>query len=276
MLVIFIFMFGLTFGSFVNALVWRIYMQENKPKRHANNKGKYSILHGRSMCPSCGHTLSSIDLIPVFSWLSLGGKCRYCHMSISWQYPFVELLTACLFLGCYVFWPAQLEGYQIISFIFWLVYIVGFMALAVYDIRWYLLPNRVIFPLMYLASLEFMIHLIFFDGGLALIINTLLSILVGGGIFWALFQISDGKWIGGGDVKLGFLIGTILADPAKSLLFIFTASLIGTLVSLPLMALGKAKRTSHLPFGPFLLVAAIIVYLFGASMISWYKRSIGL
>jgi prepilin signal peptidase PulO-like enzyme (type II secretory pathway) len=98
---------------------------------------------------------------------------------------------------------------------------------------------------------------------------------VAGGIFWCLFQYSDGKWIGGGDVKLGFLIGAILASPILSVLYIFIASLIGTLVSLPLMITGRAKKTSHLPFGPFLLMSTFIVYLFGLSIVEWYKALVG-
>ena len=105
---------------------------------------------------------------------------------------------------------------------------------------------------------------------------TVASILVGGGIFFVLFKLSNGKWIGGGDVKLGYLIGAILGDPLKCVLLIFLASLIGTLVSIPLLITGKMKRTSHLPFGPFLIISAFIVVLFGSSLIQAYRSLIGL
>lgn len=277
MIIVILIILGLCFGSFVNALVWRINAQDNQStsKRNTSGNNNLSIMNGRSMCVKCAHTLSSLDLIPVISWLILKGKCRYCHVAISWQYPIVELLTACLFVLSYIFWPVPLVGYQIVSLGFWLVYIVGFMALAVYDLRWYLLPNRIIFPLMYVVGFEFLIHIALFQGGFPLIINTLGGILVGGGLFYLLFQISKGTWIGGGDVKLGFLLGAILGSAQSSLLLIFTASLIGTVVALPFLLTKRLKKNSHLPFGPFLLTATIIVQLFGDGMITWYTNLVG-
>src|SRR4051812_7602742 len=92
---------GLCFGSFVNALVWRIHEQAEQGSKKKPNKSyidKLSIRKGRSMCPHCRHELKALDLLPVVSWLALRGKCRYCGKPISVQYPLVELLTACLFV----------------------------------------------------------------------------------------------------------------------------------------------------------------------------------
>ncbi len=224
------------------------------------------------MCPHCKHSLSAKDLIPVLSWLSLGGKCRYCRKPISWQYPLVELLTAGLFLLSYVYWPYGFYAQGVTLFVFWLVFLVGFMALIVYDIRWFLLPNRIIYPLMWLALIQVLVLSIIFHGRLESLTTAAWGIVIGGGLFYALFQISKGKWIGGGDVKLGALLGLIVGGPGMSLLLLFTASLLGTVVALPLLATGRVKRDSHLPFGPFLIVAAIIVYLFGTSILNWYRR----
>ena len=96
--------------------------------------------------------------------------------------------------------------------------------------------------------------------------------VIGGGIFYLLFQISDGKWIGGGDIKLGGLLGLIVATPSRSLLFIFIAAVGGTIVSLPLLLSGRLKPTSTIPFGPFLIAGAIITFLFGGSVIHWYTH----
>jgi len=102
MIVVVLVVLGLCLGSFVNALVWRIHEQDRltgkKKKPHKKQLDRLSILHGRSMCPDCHHELKPKDLVPLFSWLSLHGKCRYCHKPISWQYPVVELLTAGLFV----------------------------------------------------------------------------------------------------------------------------------------------------------------------------------
>ena len=92
---------GLCAGSFVNALVWRLHEQ----KRSKKADKKLSILNGRSMCVHCRHELTWYDLIPLFSWLLLRGKCRYCKKPISWQYPIVELATAAVFVLSYIFWP---------------------------------------------------------------------------------------------------------------------------------------------------------------------------
>jgi prepilin signal peptidase PulO-like enzyme (type II secretory pathway) len=271
-----LFILGLTFGSFINALVWRMHEQAEQTgkkasKKHTQYLKELSITKGRSMCPDCHHQLAARDLVPVFSWLALGGKCRYCRQPISPQYPLVELLTAALFVFSYVFWPSAFHGAGLLEFILWLVFLVGFVALAVYDLKWFLLPNRIVYPLLGLAILQVLAVVIFYHGGLHLLLSSVWGALVGGGLFYALFQISGGKWIGGGDVKLGSLLGILVGGPLAAGLLLFTASLAGTVFALPLMAAGKVKRTTLVPFGPFLLLAALIVRLFGASVITWLQ-----
>ncbi len=265
---------GLCMGSFVNALVWRIHKQskekkESGRKNQEKHSNKYSILHGRSMCTSCKHQLSIQDLIPVLSWLSLGGKCRYCKKPISWQYPAVELATAILFVASYIFWPKGLEGLEVLSFALWLVALVGLIALLVYDLRWMLLPNRIVFPLAWIAGASAFLSILPTPS-----LNQLLSVfggvLVGGGIFYIIFQVSDGKWIGGGDVKLGFVLGLLLASPGQAFLMIFLASLGGTAFVLPLMLLKKISPKTRIPFGPFLIISTVITQLFGAEIINLY------
>lgn len=275
MIIAVLIVFGLCLGSFVNALVWRIHEQEEQAKSKKKTDKKYqarlSIAKGRSMCPDCKHELTAKDLIPVLSWLSLGGKCRYCKKPILVQYPLVELVTACLFVASYIWWPESLEGAQIVVFGFWLAILTGLMALLVYDTRWMLLPNRLIYPLTAVAGLQALIVTSVSDRPLMTLINTLASVVIGGGIFYVLFQVSAGKWIGGGDVRLGWLLGLIVATPAKSILLIFLASLLGTLVSLPLLISKRMKRTSTIPFGPFLIAASVIVVLFGTEILQWYQ-----
>lgn len=272
MIIITLIILGLCLGSFINALIWRIHKQESLKSQKL--KSKYSIVKGRSICMHCKHTLSILDLIPVLSWLMLRGRCRYCNHPIP-DTPVSEILTPILFLISYFYWPSSFNAEGILLFGFWLVYVTGFVALALYDLRWYILPNRIVFPLMLIVAGQIILQLLLFDTNIKYILDVVLSILVGGGIFYVLFQISGGKWIGGGDVKLGFLIGAILADPIKSILYIFIASLIGTVITVPLMALGKAKRNSHVPFGPFLLASTYIVVLFGTPIITWYTKLIG-
>jgi prepilin signal peptidase PulO-like enzyme (type II secretory pathway) len=273
MIIFMLIVLGLCLGSFINALIWRIHTQEGLKSK--KEREKYSITKGRSMCMHCKHTLTAIDLIPVVSWLFLRGKCRYCGHIIP-DTPVSELLTPILFVISYICWPVSFNTEGTMLFGFWLLYLTGFISLALYDIRWKILPNRIVFPLMYVAGIQIIVQLILFGLSFNDLVQIVLSIIVAGGIFWVLFQVSNGKWIGGGDVKLGFLIGAILASPISSLLYIFLASLIGTIVSLPLLLTGKAKRSTHLPFGPFLLMSAYIVYIFGTSIITWYKIQVGL
>lgn len=267
MITITLIVLGLCFGSFINALVWRVHEQAKKSKKAT----KLSVLNGRSMCPTCHHELAAKDLIPVVSWLFLRGKCRYCGRPISVQYPLVELITAALFVFSYAFWPFAYDGKGTTLFAFWLVFLVGLIALALYDIKWQLLPNKILFPLMYIAVVQSIVLLIF-SPSIRQLLSILFSALIGGGIFYVLFQISSGKWIGGGDVKLGTLLGLVLANSSLMIMTIFTASLIGTAISLPFLISGRFNRKSRIPFGPLLIAGAIIARLFGASLITWYKR----
>jgi leader peptidase (prepilin peptidase)/N-methyltransferase len=269
---------GLCFGSFVNALVWRLHEQAAQKTKKGKKPGKkqleqLSIATGRSMCPKCRHELAASDLIPVLSWLALRGKCRYCHKPVSAQYPLVELATAGLFVASYIWWPVAFSGAQTAIFILWLALLTGFMALIVYDVRWMLLPDRIMYPLAVIAALMAVIAAAAAHRPAIAALNTALAVIIGGGIFYVLFQVSKGKWIGGGDVKLGWLLGLTVATPARSLLFIFLGSLLGSLTSVPLLATGRMKRTSVIPFGPFLIIAAIIVQLFGHAILSWYQKT---
>lgn len=267
---------GLCAGSFVNALVWRVHEQSTENNKKTPDKkylAKLSISNGRSMCPRCKHGLVAKDLLPVLSWLSLRGKCRYCKQPISAQYPLVELVTAVLFITSYLWWPATFGTAQTAIFVLWLALLVGLIALLVYDLRWLLLPDRILYPLGALAIIQAVIAIGIATSPLTVLLNTLLAIAVGGGIFYFLFQISGGKWIGGGDVKLGWLLGLLMSTPSRSFLFIFMAAAAGSLISVPLLASGRLKRTSTIPFGPLLIIAAIIVQLFGVDILNWYQQT---
>jgi prepilin signal peptidase PulO-like enzyme (type II secretory pathway) len=276
MIIVALIIFGLCFGSFVNALTWRIHEQAKENEKSKVNK-KYlqqlSILHGRSFCPHCKHQLASKDLIPVFSWLSLKGKCRYCSHSIALQYPLVELSVAALFVVSYIFWPVDLHGPEVAVFIAWLLILTGLIALVVYDLRWYLLPNRIIYPLGVIAVIQAGVIVSQASSPLSVFYNDLAAVVIGGGIFFAIYQISSGKWIGGGDVRLGLLLGLLAGTAEKSLALIFIASVLGCLVSIPLIALKHLKPSSTIPFGPFLIGASIIVVLFGTHIIHWYQQN---
>lgn len=277
MIIVALTVYGLCLGSFVNALVWRIHAQSNQQGEKRLNKrldDGLSITKGRSMCPNCRHQLTARDLIPVLSWVSLKGKCRYCKKSISWQYPLVELTTAILFVASYSFWPEPFTPVQSLMFLLWLLLVTGFMALVVYDVRWMLLPTRLIYPMGVIAALFAVLRIIDTENPVGTFVNTLFATAIGGGIFYILYQISDGKWIGGGDIRLGWILGALVGTPVLSFMVIFIASLLGCIFALPSLLSRKLKASSEIPFGPFLIAGMIIVFFFGLNILEWYKRTL--
>lgn len=271
---VYLFVTGLCLGSFVNALVWRIYQHELPKKKRAASDERLSLTKGRSMCPSCKHELGLRDLVPVLSWLQLQGKCRYCRNPISWQYPVVELATAIIFLASFLLWPHEFDAEGIFLLVNWLAGVVLLMALLVYDARWMLLPNKLVFPFIGLGVLQTIVGATVFDGGIGYVLNSVGGLLVAGGIFFVLFQLSKGAWIGGGDVKLGYGLGLYLASPVLAFVLLFVASLLGLLAAIPGMLSKKVRMSSRIPFGPFLIIGCVLVMLFGADAVEWYKQYI--
>jgi len=252
---------GLCLGSFVNAFVWRLHEGKN-------------WLSDRSECIYCHYKLKPIELIPIISWFFLRGKCRNCHRKISIQYPIVEAITCTSFILSYIFWPTAITDLQTVIFILWLMILTGLISLAVYDLKWMLLPTKIIYFLVALALLMAVLRIILTHDYLDITFNYLISTLIGGGLFYLLYQISRGKWIGGGDIRLGFLLGLIAGTASKSLLVIFMAAVLGTIASLPLLMMGKYNKKSLVPFGPFLIMAMFIVQFFGNDIINWYANLI--
>ncbi len=278
MIVLLLIVFGLSLGSFVNALVWRVHEKDvlNDKKRLTKADKTYqrrlSISTGRSMCMSCGHELVPRDLIPVISWLRLRGKCRYCQAPIP-DTPLAEVLVAVLFVLSYLAWPYSLAGWGYVAFVAWLAAIVLFVALALYDARWYLLPNRLVFPLIGIAVL-FRLTLAVQDMSHAgsIVMAGVWGVIVLAGLFYVLFQVSQEQWIGGGDVKLAVALGLFTGGPLAALLLLFLASTLGTLSALPLLLRGRSMRDTKVPFGPYLIAAAIFTVLYSGGILDWYTR----
>jgi prepilin signal peptidase PulO-like enzyme (type II secretory pathway) len=282
--------FGMIFGSFANALIWRIHAQEEinekitdlqaKKKLNAAQKKEIqklqaelkplSMAHGRSMCSMCRHPLAVKDLVPLFSWLSLQGKCRYCHEPID-DTPWLEALLPLAFAASYLLWPLEFTGYGLVAFGFWLVMLVGFATLTVYDLRWQILPDRVVWPLVAVALIQVLLHIFVYKGGFAAAVDAFWGVMIASGIFYVLYIVSKGEWIGGGDVKLGIVLGLLVGGPLNGFFVLFAASMLGTLVSLPQLVSHKLNRKSAIPFGPFLMAAAVIVVLFGQRFTDWFE-----
>jgi leader peptidase (prepilin peptidase)/N-methyltransferase len=286
MIVAILIVVGLALGSFVNALIWRIH--EQAELSHKLEKGKkltkaekerskrLSIVKGHSMCLRCGHQLAVKDLVPVISWLSLRGRCRYCSARIP-DTPLAELLVPLVFVISYLWWPLVLQGsIAILVFLGWLAAMVIFVALTLYDFRWFILPDRMVFPLVGISALTLVLEASLLPQSWQALSGGLWGILVIAGLFYGLFVLSDGRWIGGGDVKLGVALGLLVGGPVKGLLVIFLASVFGLLSALPDIVRGKAGGSTKLPFGPFLLLGTFIAFLFGDSLVNWYLSWFGM
>ncbi len=236
-----IFIFGLSVGSFLNAAIYRF-------------KKKKTILIDRSKCPKCGETLKWYDLIPLLSFIFLLGKCRYCHKKINWQYPLVEIFTGIVFLLIFNFSIFSTDN-QFLSLAYYLIIASFLIFIFVYDLKYYLILDKVIYPAIGISIL-YLIFLNFNSWS-----SYLFSAVLPAGFFLLLILVSRGEWMGLGDVKLAFLMGLILDYPGI-LIALFLSFLSGAGVGLFLIASGKKEMKSEIPFGPFLAGSTILVLLF--------------
>lgn len=254
---LFVFLFGLAVGSFLNCVIYRLKTGE-------------SFLKGRSYCPHCKQVLSWPDLIPVFSFLILKGKCRYCSQKISWQYPLVEITTAILFLlpahFTLTYFMYDRTGNMYDLFFYWII-VCFLIIIFVYDLKHYIIPDKIIYPAIALAFIYNILnsyiinHKPFF--------NPLLAAFGAAIFFLVIVLISGGKWMGVGDIKLAFFIGLFLSFP-NIFVALFLAFLIGAIIGIGLIILGKKTLKSEVPFGPFLVTGTLIALFWGEKFINYY------
>lgn len=280
-------LFGLVFGSFAGASVWRLrarqLVADKKAGEHVDRKeykklkklteSKFS--NDRSRCLHCGYELKWYDLIPLVSWIVLRGKCRECRKPIGIMEPLIEVGTALFFVLSYLLWPYALDTpLHIAGFATWLIAGVGLAILFAYDARWFLLPDGVNFAVIGLGLLSAVLTVAGSTdpGGAAL--NVLGSVAILSGIYFVLYLVSRGGWIGFGDIKLGLGLGLLLGDWQLAFIGLFLANLIGCLIVIPLMATGKLTRTSRVPFGPLLIIGAVIAKLVGTGVLEFYALSL--
>ncbi len=249
-MVLIIAIFGLIIGSLLNAIIYRL-------------KSGDKIVFSRSKCVHCHKKLSAWDLIPIFSFIFLKGKCRYCHKAISWQYPLVELATAVIFvLGYFKYLYPNHPIAQSPNYLTFLVFSCFLIIIFVYDLKHNLILDKVSLPALIIA---FIANFLF---GFT-IWNLALAGIIVAGFFLFQFVISNGKWIGGGDIRLGLVMGAMLGWP-NVLAALLLAYIIGAAVGLILIGFKKKQLNSHLPFGTFLTLATLIILLFGEEIVEWY------
>ncbi len=256
-LILFLFTFGVIIGSYLNVLVLRLPI------------GKKA--NGRSFCFGCKHQLSSLDLVPVLSYLFLKGKCRYCNQKISSRYLIVELVTGTLFaLSAYILFPHSL--YDIVFLVFALYVVCVCIVVFIIDLEHYLILDKVIFPSIFITAL-FKISLVVISSGsfFELLYKTLFALLVAPLIFYVLWLVSKGRWMGYGDVKFAIFMAIVLGFPVVTV-GLFGSFIMGSIVSVILMIFYNKHLASRIPFGTFLAVSTILSLFYGEQILDWYLR----
>jgi prepilin signal peptidase PulO-like enzyme (type II secretory pathway) len=249
----FIFLLGVFIGSFLNCLIYRLEVGE-KPE-------------GRSYCPKCKKTLKVKDLVPVFSYIFLKGRCRYCGEKISIQYPLVELSTGVLFAFLGASALQALTVFEVVTTLYLLVVASFLVLIFVYDIKHFIIPDFANFSLiglsfLYLVGATFQQGLEFFISGVASASGAFL-------FFFALYYFTKGKGMGFGDVKFVIFMGLFLGFP-KILVAFFVSFVLGAIIGLILIAVKKKKAGSQIPFGPFLIIGLLTAHFYGSIIIETY------
>lgn len=281
--------FGAVLGSFAGATVWRLrarQLQYDKNNGEEYDKAEFKQLRSlkngfgatdRSHCLHCNHVLAWYDLLPIISWLSTRGLCRYCKKPIGWFELLIELMTAGLFVLSYVLWPFMLmTTLEWAQFVVWLVVLTGLIIVFWYDLKWFLVLWITIAPLLVLSAVFLL--LAYINGGYdsAIFLEALTGVVILAGLYWLLWAISGGAWVGLGDAQIGAVLGLLLLDWQKAFLALLLANAIGTLIVLPGLLTGKIGRKTAIPFGPLLIAGALISFFFGAVIIEWFTTDFSL
>lgn len=243
-LTVLFFVVGLLVGSFLNVIILRL------------PEGESPVL-GRSKCPKCQKKIAFYDLIPLLSYVILQGKCRNCKAYVSLQYPIVEIISGISFV-----FLLNRSGFSYLLFLY-LVAISALIIIFVYDLRYLEIPE--IFAWLFLA-VTIILGVTQSNFSLA---NFLLGGLVGGGILGILVGISDERLMGAGDIKIGLAFGFLFGYP-QALLFLFLSFIVGAVIGLILIAIKGKKLKSEIAFAPFMIIAGIITFIWGGTIISSY------
>jgi leader peptidase (prepilin peptidase) / N-methyltransferase len=270
LIALFVFLFGLIIGSFLNVCILRI------------PSGK-SIVMPASACTQCGTPIRPYDNIPVLSYILLGGKCRKCKTKISPMYPVVELLTGLLFLACYEVFGLSAETVK------WAAFAAIMIVLVFTDLRERLLPDAVNYSGFGLGLLFSLFtkptdgtalwvanHIFDFPppAPVASITDALIGAAAGSGLLWlvseAYFRFRGREGMGLGDVKMMLMAGAFLGVK-RTMLTIFTGSVLGSLLGMAFILVRRKGSDYELPFGTFLGMAAVLVVFFGTPVVNWYQ-----
>jgi leader peptidase (prepilin peptidase)/N-methyltransferase len=266
-----LFVFGSVVGSFLNVVIYRLPVMMQREWRHDclefleqpgdSDTEKFNLNVPRSRCGNCGHQITVIENIPVVSYLVLGGKCSSCKISISAQYPLVELFTALVSVIVGWHFGVSLQALAAL-FLTWCL-----IAASGIDIGHKLLPDNITLPLLWLGILLSLFN-VFVD-----LETSIIGAMAGYMSLWSvfmLFKLVTGKeGMGYGDFKLLAMLGAWLGWQPL-LVVILTSSIVGATVGIAMIVLKKTSRGTQIPFGPYLAAAGWITLLWGDRLLPFY------
>lgn len=278
---------GLCMGSFAGAAVWRLcarqlvqdrrsgdYVDQAEYKR-LNKLTKNSLINDHSVCLNCAYQLKWYDLIPLLSWVTLGGRCRKCKKPIGYFEPLMEIGVALFFVLSYAFWPYPLNSsLEIARLLIWLISGVGLAILFAYDKKWSILPDTINYLVIILGAISAILVVIGETDRISALVGVIGAVAVLSGLYWVIYVVSKGLWVGFGDVKLCLGLALLLADWKLAFIALFAANLIGSLVVMPGLVMKQLKGDSHVPFGPLLIAGFVVAGLFGSYIVNWYQHLI--
>lgn len=236
------FIFGILIGSFLNVCIYRVPENED-------------IVFTPSHCSTCDEKIKWYDLVPIISYVLLKGRCRNCNEKVSIQYPVIELLNGVAYMG--LFWYFGLE----VEFFIGAVLFSTLLVMSIIDFRHMIIPNGLNYFLLVVA----LFHLVYDREH---IVDYIIGGVIVSGILYSITLVTKGK-MGLGDVKLMAVSGLLLGWK-NIVLSLFIGSVVGSVIGIFLILIGKIKRKQPIPFGPFLGLGIMISYVFGDYIIAWY------
>ena len=277
MTTVLIFILGSIFGSFLSTVFHRLEIEGPGTKRRRQKapkgKGKHEgLASGRSRCDHCGTQIPWYHNIPLVSFAALRGRCHHCGKPISEYHPTLELISGLVLVASYLAYGIS-----------WQLLVAGFFGLVMvfllaYDLRHQIIPNVVVIPAIAFALVMILAQAVLFNQGIPVQVGLWSAdpdtYLLGGGaaglFFLALSVLSRGQWIGGGDLKLGVLIGLVVGWPAV-LVALISAYVLGMLYAIVLLVSREATLKSSVPFGPMLAAGYFIAAFYADAIIAWYQ-----
>lgn len=258
-----LFYLGAGLGSFLSVVIYRT--------RHEVS----GIFLGRSQCTHCKKNLMAIDLIPIVSYIGLGGRCRYCKAKISPLYIWIEIISGLVCTLLYFKFPflnaelstilPMVDTSLLFDFVRYELISISLIAIFFYDLLYQEIPDIFTYTGILIALVGNLIS------GNPLPQNYITGAALGALFFEVQLLISKGRWVGTGDVILGLLMGIVLGWE-KLIVGLFVAYFIGAIFSIGLLVTKKASGGSKIPFAPFLVTGTILSVLFGSQMIDWYIK----